>query len=108
MKKTVNFDLPDTYHLYFGDATGGPGSLLTFFEWPTAARGRFGVGGIHHVALGISDETVQLRWKRLTDHGVRVGGPYDRGAFRAFISPTPMARFWKWPQRDRDLRSTSR
>ena len=90
VKKTVNFDLPDTYHLYFGDETGSPGSLLTFFEWPHASRGRFGVGGIHHVALGVLDETVQLKWKRrLTDHGVRVGGPYDRGYFCSIYFTDP-------------------
>lgn len=44
VKKTVNFDAPDTYHLYFGDATGSPGSAVTFFEWPTAPKGRPGPG----------------------------------------------------------------
>ena len=51
IKKTVNFDRPDTYHLYFGDDTGSPGSILTFFEWPDTPRGAYGVGGIHHIAL---------------------------------------------------------
>ena len=50
VKVTVNFDRTDTYHLYFGNETGSPGSLLTFFEWPDAKRGRYGVGGVHHVA----------------------------------------------------------
>jgi len=90
VKKTVNFDVPETYHLYFGDSTGRPGSLLTFFEWPHAARGRYGVGGVHHVALGISGETVQLKWKRrLKDHGVRVSGPYDRGYFCSIYFTDP-------------------
>jgi glyoxalase family protein len=90
VKKTVNFDVPETYHLYFGDATGRPGSLLTFFEWPTAARGRWGVGGIHHVALGVADETVQLKWKRrLMDNGVPVSGPYDRGYFSSIYFSDP-------------------
>ena len=40
VQKTVNFDDPHSYHLYFGDATGTPGSLITFFEWPRAERGR--------------------------------------------------------------------
>ncbi|CAN5749801.1 ring-cleaving dioxygenase [soil metagenome] len=90
VKKTVNFDVPETYHLYFGDSSGRPGSLLTLFEWPRAARGRFGVGGIHHIALGVSIETVQLKWKRrLTDNGVRVGGPYDRGYFCSIYFTDP-------------------
>ena len=44
VKKTVNFDDPHSYHLYFGDETGSPGSLITFFEWPRAGRGRLGRG----------------------------------------------------------------
>ncbi len=52
MKKTVNFDDPSAYHLYFGDETGRPGSILTFFEWRNAPRGAWGVGGVHHIALG--------------------------------------------------------
>ncbi|CAN5622803.1 ring-cleaving dioxygenase [soil metagenome] len=90
VKKTVNFDLPETYHLYFGNTGADPGTLLTFFEWPHSARGRFGIGGVHHVALGISDETVQLKWKRrLTDHGVKVSGPYDRGYFSSIYFADP-------------------
>src|SRR5580698_9979783 len=47
VKKTVNFDAPDVYHLYYGDERGAPGSILTFFEFPDAARGRAGAGMIH-------------------------------------------------------------
>jgi glyoxalase family protein len=90
VKQTVNFDVPDTYHLYFGDPTGAPGSLLTFFEWPNARRGSWGVGGVHHVALGVSDTTEQLKWKRwLNDHGVPVSGPYDRGYFTSIYFADP-------------------
>jgi glyoxalase family protein len=49
VKKTVNFDAPDMYHLYFGDETGSPGSLLTFFEIPGAPPGRAGAGMIHRI-----------------------------------------------------------
>src|SRR5687767_10632250 len=80
VKRTVNFDDPGSYHLYFGDATGSPGTLLTFFEWAGARRGHWGVGGIHHLALRVSTAEAQLKWKRrLTDAGVGVTGPYDRG-----------------------------
>jgi glyoxalase family protein len=44
VKKTVNFDDPATYHFYYGDETGHPGTILTFFPWPTAPAGRCGVG----------------------------------------------------------------
>ena len=48
VKKTVNFDAPDVYHLYYGDERGSPGSILTFFEFPGAARGRPGAGMVYH------------------------------------------------------------
>ena len=44
VKKTVNYDDPGTYHLYFGDEAGSPGTILTFFPWGHAPRGRGGVG----------------------------------------------------------------
>jgi glyoxalase family protein len=51
VKKTVNFDDPLSYHLYFGDETGSPGSLMTFFEWPRAGRGRLGRGTFESIGL---------------------------------------------------------
>jgi glyoxalase family protein len=51
VKKTVNFDDPHSYHLYFGDETGSPGSLITFFEWPRADRGRIGRGTLESIGL---------------------------------------------------------
>lgn len=54
VKKTVNFDQPSAYHLYFGDENGSPGSILTWFEFTGAARGRAGVGDIHTIQLGVA------------------------------------------------------
>jgi glyoxalase family protein len=51
VKKTVNFDDPHSYHLYFGDEIGRPGTLITFFEWPRAERGRLGRGTLESVGL---------------------------------------------------------
>jgi glyoxalase family protein len=51
VKKTVNFDDPHTYHLYFGDEVGTPGTLITFFEWPRAERGRLGRGTLESIGL---------------------------------------------------------
>ncbi len=56
VKKTVNFDDPHSYHVYFGDETGSPGSLITFFEWPRADRGRLGRGTLE--SIGLSTPTV--------------------------------------------------
>jgi glyoxalase family protein len=50
-KKTVNFDDPHSYHLYFGDESASPGSLMTFFEWPRAERGRLGRGTLESIGL---------------------------------------------------------
>jgi len=53
VKKTVNFDDPETYHLYYGDEVGHPGTILTFFPWEHAAAGRSGVGLTHQTAFRI-------------------------------------------------------
>lgn len=90
VKRTVNFDDPGAYHLYFGNDGGRPGTILTFFEWPDARRGHWGVGGIHHLALGVETQEAQLKWKRrLEDAGVRVSGPLDRGYFRSIYFADP-------------------
>jgi glyoxalase family protein len=84
VKKTVNFDDPTSYHLYFGDETGSPGTAITFFEWPTAPRGAPGIGGTHHLALRVADHNGLLQWKRrLSDAGLKVAGPYDRHYFQS-------------------------
>jgi len=90
VKKTVNFDDPGAYHLYFGDSEGRPGTIVTFFEWPKAPPGQWGIGGVHHLALGVQSAEAQLKWKRrLTDAGVAVTGPLDRGYFRSLYFADP-------------------
>lgn len=90
VKKTVNFDDPSSYHLYFGDETGRPGTAVTFFEWPAAPQGRPGIGGTHHFALNVADYDSLLQWKRrLTDLGIEVDGPFDRHYFRSIYFRDP-------------------
>ncbi|MDX1613728.1 MAG: VOC family protein [Candidatus Promineifilaceae bacterium] len=90
VKKTVNFDDPGAYHLYFGDVVGTPGSAVTFFEWPHAQPGRPGIGGTHHFALGVADYDGLLKWKRrLTDLGITVSGPYERHYFTSIYFRDP-------------------
>lgn len=90
VKKTVNFDDPNSYHLYFGDAIGRPGTLLTFFEWSHLPPGRWGIGTTHHLALLVETEKAQLKWKRwLTDRGVIVSGPYNRKYFQSIYFSDP-------------------
>jgi glyoxalase family protein len=62
VKKTVNFDAPDAYHLYFGDEAGSPGSILTWFEFAGARPGRAGAGMIHTIQLGVASEDALGFW----------------------------------------------
>ncbi len=90
VKKTVNFDDPTSYHLYFGDALGTPGRVVTFFEWAGAPRGKPGLGGTHHFALQVTDGVVLRKWKRyLTDRGVAVTGALDRHYFESIYFNDP-------------------
>lgn len=90
VKRTVNFDSPNSYHLYFGVGVGRPGTILTFFEWPGSPKGAWGVGGVHHVALSVATYEGLLQWKRrLMDHGVGVDGPLDRGYFQSLYFQDP-------------------
>jgi glyoxalase family protein len=71
VKKTVNFDQPDVYHLYYGDESGAPGSILTFFEFPGAAPGRAGDGMIHTIAWRTAGPAALDFWeRRLAGEGV--------------------------------------
>jgi glyoxalase family protein len=82
VKKTVNFDAPDVYHLYYADAKGSPGSVMTFFEFPGAQPGRAGAGMIHRVAWRVGSEASIDFWaKRLGEAGVEVGRHGDRAAW---------------------------
>ena len=58
VKRTVNFDDPGTYHFYFGDRRGTPGTILTFFPWPGARRGIHGTGQVEATAFAISPDSV--------------------------------------------------
>ena len=90
VKKTVNFDDPGSYHLYFGDSTGRPGTAITYFEWPNAPKGQPGIGGTHHYALIVKDYDGLLMWKRrLTDLDIAVDGPLDRHYFTSIYFQDP-------------------
>jgi len=70
VKKTVNFDAPEAYHLYFGDEQGSPGSILTWFEFAGAQPGVAGAGMIHTLQLGVASEASLDFWAaRLGDAG---------------------------------------
>jgi len=65
VKRTVNFDDPGTYHFYFGDERGTPGTILTFFPWPGARRGSRGTGQIESTAFAISPGSIGYWHDRL-------------------------------------------
>jgi glyoxalase family protein len=72
VKRTVNFDDPGSYHFYFGDDTGTPGTILTFFAWPGATRGSRGVGETTATAFSVGDGALEFWEKRLRAAGVPV------------------------------------
>lgn len=79
VKTTVNFDAPEAYHLYFGDETGAPGSILTWFEFAGAPTGRAGAGMIHTIELGVGSVDALGFWAaRLRE----AGGDIERGDSR--------------------------
>jgi glyoxalase family protein len=70
VKKTVNFDDPYTYHLYYGDPKGSPGTIITFFPWEKLPRGKAGAGMVTALAFAIASGSVDYWRKRLNGHGI--------------------------------------
>lgn len=88
VKRTVNFDDPSAYHLYYGDAAGSPGSLVTFFHWRDAARGRRGAGQVSGWSFSAPPASLPFWFARLAaaerpvtrvavlaEHGLRTSDP---------------------------------
>ena len=84
VKKTVNFDAPDVYHLYYGDETGKPGTILTFFPFLNAARGKRGIGEIGAVSFTVPGGSAGFWAEHLSRHGVGFDGPTQRFGEEAF------------------------
>jgi len=78
VKRTVNFDDPTTYHFYFGDAEGNPGSILTFFPWPGSRRGRQGAGQVAVTAFSILPGSVGFWIERFIKQRVEFEHPKTR------------------------------
>ncbi len=82
VKKTVNFDDPGSYHFYFGDEQGSPGTIMTFFIWPGFTRGRSGTGQVSFTSFSVSTDSIDFWKNRLEAQGtiiesenVRLGEP---------------------------------
>ena len=78
VKLTVNQDDPTSYHLYYGDEIGRPGTVLTFFHWPNIPRGNRGTGEVSAVSLLISEDSVSYWTHRFKDKKTEFSGPYKR------------------------------
>ncbi|MEI6051481.1 MAG: ring-cleaving dioxygenase [Opitutaceae bacterium] len=78
IKRTVNFDDPSTYHLYYGDSVGTPGSVLTFFPWAGIRRGRPGTGQAYATAFSVPAGSLAFWRARLIAHGVSPGADTTR------------------------------
>jgi glyoxalase family protein len=71
IKKTVNFDAPDVYHLYYGDEVGTPGSVMTYFPFPRMPTGSRGVGEVGETVFSVPEGSLGFWTKRLTGLGVK-------------------------------------
>lgn len=72
VKVTVNFDDPSSYHLYYGDELGHPGTIMTFFVWPGGRRGRGGPPQVTATAFAVQAASTQFWRERLREHRVEV------------------------------------
>ncbi|WP_243368962.1 ring-cleaving dioxygenase [Microvirga solisilvae] len=78
VKKTVNFDDPSTFHFYFGDEAGQPGTILTFFPWEHAAPGRLGIGETQETVFRVPEGSIGYWTHRLVEKGVSHEVPQKR------------------------------
>jgi glyoxalase family protein len=89
VKKTVNFDDPGTYHLYYGDGAGSPGSIMTFFPWAGAQQGRIGAGQLTVTSFSFPAPSLGYWTERLVESGVRFEKPVDRLGETVLRFPDP-------------------
>ncbi|SDM47219.1 glyoxalase family protein [Catalinimonas alkaloidigena] len=86
VKKTINFDAPDVYHLYYGNEQGAPGTIMTFFPYQGLMRGRKGKGQLTVTAFSVPANALDYWTKRLTKFGVAHTPPEDRFDDEQFIA----------------------
>jgi glyoxalase family protein len=89
VKKTVNFDAPDTYHLYYGDRTGSPGTIMTFFPFADAGPGRAGPGMASAHAYAVTAGRFDALMERLALDAVDFEGPVERFGRRVITLRDP-------------------
>src|SRR5207249_10013019 len=85
VKRTVNFDDPGSYHCYFGDNIGSPGTIITFFPWPEARRGARGSGQVTTVSFAVPPNSIAFWKERLHANHViaeEIGGRFGNVVLR--------------------------
>lgn len=107
VKKTVNFDAPDVYHLYYGDETGAAGTVMTYFPFPNAGKGQRGTGEVSETVFAVPQGALSYWQARLEGAGVkglalterfgeqrlRFDGPDGDGLALAEVASDPRAPF---------------
>jgi glyoxalase family protein len=78
VKLTVNQDDPSSYHLYYGDELGRPGTILTFFHWPDAPKGHRGNSEVFATSFLIPKSSIHYWINRFTSKQIKFRGPYKR------------------------------
>ena len=86
VKLTVNFDDPSSYHIYYGDELGQPGTIMTFFVWPGAVRGRVGPPQVTSIAFAIPPEALSYWFTRLADYKAEAVERFGSAAIH-FLDP---------------------
>jgi glyoxalase family protein len=89
VKKTVNFDAPDTYHLYYGDRVGSPGTIMTFFPFADAGPGRAGPGMASAHAYSVPKGRFEGWMEELAEKAIDFGGPVERFGQRVITLRDP-------------------
>lgn len=89
VKKTVNFDAPDVYHLYYADGAGTPGTVMTYFPFPNAARGRPGTGEVGTTVFSVPEGSLGFWSEHLAQHEVAGLKPYDRFGEKGLLFEGP-------------------
>ena len=96
VKRTVNFDDPGTYHLYYGDETGQPGTILTFFPWAHVAPGRLGVGETQETMLRVPESAIGYWTHRFVEASVAHDAPVKRFGETVLTFRIRTACGWRW------------
>ncbi len=85
IKKTINYDAPEVYHLYYGNERGTPGTIITFFPYPGIPQGKKGKGQLTVISFSISKNSLDYWTKRLNKFKIKYRGPELRFEDEEFI-----------------------